>query len=200
MVAKVIALEYTGTTEVEKDTEADAPGYSGVADGSLVMVRVDGTQIGGNDETPAIEMPAQGAGHICIVRGTAGGEGGAGGVAGNGCPGNGGAGAQGGPAVDFHTDGELIIISGGTCGGGEGGDGGSGTGGGGNKSCSETEGSAGGAGEDTVGGAGGTGGTGTGGCCIGTGGSGGTEGHYVRKNSNTVTVTNNGTVNGTVET
>jgi hypothetical protein len=126
-----------------------------------------------------------------------GGAGGAGGVATGGLSGgDGAAGATGGTSMSFACNATLVVNSGGSvlAGGGGGG-------GGGGATCTEDS-------EDFTanGGAGGNGGahgaSGSAGAdgvqgTTGSGGAGGSTGYAVAKNSNTVTVTDNGTISGT---
>lgn len=136
-------------------------------------------------------------------------------------------GGDGGDAMSFACDATLVVNSGASVlsggGGGAGGGGATGddtsngvevtaSGGNGGRGAGTSSAESGGAGENkdgfAISGAGGDGGAHgasgsngsnatTGSVEIGTGGTGGSAGYAVRKNSNTVTVTNNGTITGT---
>ncbi len=146
-----------------------------------------------------------------IVSGQVLGYGGPGGSGGSGHYSNGSAGGAGGDAIDLTCPATVTINSGGQvrgAGGGGGGRSGGGNVGGRGQGCSQTcNGEAGGTGQGSQGNAGlrggswgnaGSAGLLCGNCNNGSGGAGGAGGYAIRKNGNTVNVTNNGTVSGTI--
>jgi len=205
-------------------TAATAVGYNSATDSTPITLTIDsGVTVSGSGTSAIVSGALNLNSNLTITNnGTIAGYTGAAGTTSSALTGTGGVGGTGGDAIyiDTNTGGSatLAITNNGTINsGGGGGGGGGGPGrrqdgsddGKGNITCSGSfytgsSGAAGAAGGAAAGGAAGAAGSfggGHSGCvshAVGAGGAGGNAGYAVRKNTRTVTVTNNATINGTV--